>query len=364
MVSQNGFSPDRSDSITRKAVIRRVANRCGGMMIAVILLIRLLFDAIGRFGPALWRSLPDVFTNLFSYSDLVTLFCNVVIYLVSVPLLLRISNRKSGVRTVEYLRFPQMPGRKVAKLVIMGIGVVWLAAQGANTVYQTIRVLLQLLFNITMNPISQTVAITPSGIAALVLSAAVLAPLFEELLTRVGIFGAIAPHGGIFAAITCGILFGFMHTHFQQVYYAIMMGIFAGLTVYLTHSVWPAILTHFTVNLLSVIQMIGLNCIDITPAYIVDLSDSAQSDPTGFFLRFMPVAVTFLISLLQTVLGIIGIVLLFRSALRAPILAALTDERSATGLGLGEKCKTFFTAPAILLFIGISLFLSFCNAFL
>ncbi len=364
MVSQNDFAPDRSDPTTKKAVIRRVANRCGGIMIAVILLIRLLFDTIGRFGPALWRSLPNAFTDLFSYSDLATLFCNGMIYLVSVPLLLWISNRKSGVRTAEYLRFPQMPGRKVAKLVIMGIGVVWLAAQGANTVYQTIRMLLQLLFNTTMNPINQTVAVTPSGIAALLLSATVLAPLFEELLTRVGIFGAIAPHGGIFAAIVCGILFGFMHTHFQQVYYATMMGIFAGLTVYLTRSVWPAILTHFTVNLLSVIRIIGMSCIEITPAHLVDLSDLAQSDPTAFFLSFAPIGVTLLVSLLQTVLGIVGIVLLFRSALHAPILVALTHERSATGLGLREKCKTFFTAPAILLFIGINLFLSFGNAFL
>ena len=59
-----------------------------------------------------------------------------------------------------------------------------------------------------------------------------------------------------FTAIVTGILFGFMHTSFQQVYFAAMMGIYAGFVAYRTRSVWPTILLHFIVNTISAVQVI------------------------------------------------------------------------------------------------------------
>lgn len=349
---------------TIKKQIKKAANRCGVVMILLLLALYLSSFLFGLFGWRLWQILPEQFTGLFSFLDIANLLLNLLFYVVVIPLLLLYCNRKSGTRLAEYLRFPNMPAKAVWKLVLMGFGVVWAASESSGRAYQGINTLLQMLFGIEMNAPSVTVDCNPVSIVLLILSTAILAPVFEELLMRCGMVGTLRSFGGVFAAIATGILFGFMHTSFQQIFFAAMMGIYAGFVVYRTRSVWPAILLHFMVNTISALQVIALSFSETDPALLMDFEYVAGLEPQMWLGELLPFAVVSLLAILFLVLGIVGLVSFIKEVIRNPREFTLPEERQNSPLRTRDKCKIFFSAPAIIAFLAFSLSLSFINAFL
>ena len=345
-----------------KKQIRKASNRCGIVMIILLASLYILSFGIGIVGALLWRFLPNDFTSMFSFADIANLILNLVFYVVISPLLMLYCNMRSGTKLSEYLRFPAMPAKSVWKLILMGIGVVGASSQAGGWVYQGINNILRLTLGIEMRSPDVTVDRNLISVVLLIVSTAIFAPIFEELLARCGLLGTLKAHGGVFASIATGIMFGFMHTNFQQVFFATAMGIYAGFMVYRTRSIWPAIILHFSINMISVLQVIALSFTDISEETL-DILTLMEMEPQQLLIQIGLLGVVSLLSLLLMVLGIIGLVYLIKEIIRYPHEFTLPQEQKRVALRTRDKCRIFLTSPGIIIFLSLSIFLSFLNAF-
>lgn len=350
-----------------KKEIRSAANRCGIILILMLAVMYAVSFGLSALVAVFRGQLLQISKDTVLWNAIFSLGMNLLIYAVLVPILMLICNSSSGVKAADYLRLPELPGREMGKLLIMGLGVVYTASYTGNILYNAANMLLQQLFGITMQSPDITVERNPVSIAVLIVGTAILAPFFEELLVRCGLVGILRKYGCWFTAITTGVLFGFMHTSFQQVFFAMMMGIYAGFVAYRTRSVWPTILLHIIVNSISVIQVILLSFTDLEQIeYLLNNFQSMDSQQFLLELRgimdsILPLAGVELIGLGVLVLGIVGIVKLCREIGRRP--REFNPREGGSLLRLPEKLKAFFTAPSVLVFFTLSILLSLYNAF-
>ncbi len=95
----------------------------------------------------------------------------------------------------------------------------------------------------------------PSGIFGFLLtfiSTAIVPALVEEFACRGIVLGLLKKHGKGFAIITSSILFGIMHGNFEQIPFAIMVGLILGYIYVKTGSIWVSVAVHGVNNAVSV----------------------------------------------------------------------------------------------------------------
>ncbi|MDD6236587.1 MAG: type II CAAX endopeptidase family protein [Clostridiales bacterium] len=351
-----------------KQQLKKLANRCGVMLIVLLGFMYLISLGFGFLNTAdfLPQSIRKLQEDATLWEAVQNLVLNLLFYVVAVPLLLWYANRQSNTQVSEYLSFPNMSGKEFWKWVLMGVGVVYTASVTGNIFYSSINYLLGLI-GIPMQ--SPDVSVSPdiASIMVFTLGVTILAPFFEELLVRCGLVGTLRGYGFRFTAIATGILFGFMHTSFEQVFFAAMMGIYAGFVAAKYRSVWPTIVLHMIINGISNAQAILLSFLD------VDLENMMQEFEAGNFSairsltpeellgQFGVLTGIMLLSGLLMTLGIIGMVKLVKEASQNP--AAFRDRPTGSLLTLKEKCITFFQAPGVVVFLIISVCLSLLNAY-
>ena len=86
------------------------------------------------------------------------------------------------------------------------------------------------------------------------LSTGVIAPVFEEVICRGGVYRSYRRSGSAFRAmILSSIVFACLHMNFNQAAYAMVMGVLAVLLVEATGSLWASIIYHGLIN--------GNNCL-------------------------------------------------------------------------------------------------------
>ncbi len=350
-----------------KKEIRSAGNRCGIILILMLAVMYGMSFGIGILVSAFREQMLALSQDTVLWDAALSLILNLLIYAVLVPILLFICNRFSGEKTAELLRLPAISGRELGKILVMGLGVVYISSYTGGIVYDTINNILLQLFGITMQSPDNSVACNPVSIAVLILSVSILAPFFEELLVRGGLVGLTKKYGCWFTAISTGILFGFMHTSFTQVFFAMMLGIYAGFMTYRTRSIWPTIILHIVVNSISVIQVILLSFVDIEQVdYLLNNAQSMDmqqlvSAMQGLLDDLIPLLIIELISLGVLAIAIVGMVKLVKDIERHP--RVYNPKEYGSVLRLREKLKAFLTAPAVLIFFTISILLSFYNAF-
>lgn len=86
-----------------------------------------------------------------------------------------------------------------------------------------------------------------------ILSTAVLPALVEELIFRGYMQGTLKPYGERMAVILTAFIFGLFHGNILQFPFAFLLGLVMGWMTVQTGSIWPAVLTHFGNNLMSVL---------------------------------------------------------------------------------------------------------------
>lgn len=358
------FNPGAEEE---KRLIRSAANRCGVILILMLAVMYGISLGVSFLIGIFREQMLQISKDTVLWSAVISLGMNLLIYAVVVPVLVLICSRFSGVQVADYLRLPDISGREMGKLIIMGLGVVYTASFTGNIFYNVVNILLQRFFGVMMQAPDVSVEKNPVSIAVMVMGTAILAPFFEELLIRCGLTGIVRKYGCWFTAVATGVLFGFLHTNFQQVFFAMMMGIYAGFVAYRTRSIWPTILLHMIVNGISVIQVILLSFTDLDRLEELlnnlQYMDSQQllSAFRGIKDSILPLAAVELVSLGVLVLGIVGIVKLVKEIGRRP--REFNPRESGSLLRLPEKLKAFFTAPAVLVFFTVSILLSLYNAF-
>lgn len=125
---------------------------------------------------------------------------------------------------------------------------------------------------------------------ATALCVAILPAVFEELIFRGFVFGSLSNVPLWRALIFSGLLFAMAHMDGQQFLYAFIMGIFFGIIVFKTGSVFASVTAHFTMNFSQ-----------STFAYIAYKNNPAAGDAGPFTLSpliFMALAVSPILLLL------------------------------------------------------------------
>ena len=96
----------------------------------------------------------------------------------------------------------------------------------------------------------------PKGIFGFLLTliaTAIIPALLEEFALRGIVLGTLRKFGDTFALIATSICFGIMHSNFEQIPFAFLVGLFLGFSVIKTGSLRVAIGVHFYNNLISVL---------------------------------------------------------------------------------------------------------------
>lgn len=174
----------------------------------------------------------------------------------------------------------------------------------------------------------------PSGIFGFMLSliATVIAPaLVEEFACRGILMGALKKHGEAFAIITSASLFGLMHSNFEQIPFAFLVGLVLGYITIKSGNIWVAVLVHAFNNFISIVYTYFLS---------------------GFSAVTQNISYTvFLIVCLG--LGIFAIIKLStdENALN------LSNEKAISPLGV--RLKWFFMSIPVIIYAGICILQSF-----
>ncbi len=102
-----------------------------------------------------------------------------------------------------------------------------------------------------------------------ILMVCVLPGFCEEFLTRgVILHGVKSKMGDRIAIVLSAVAFGLLHMNINQAFYTMVLGLVAGLIVYQTRSIWPAIIIHFTSNLCSITNSYLVNINAFNGAYL------------------------------------------------------------------------------------------------
>lgn len=160
------------------------------------------------------------------------------------------------------------------------------------------------------------------------IATAIVPALVEEFACRGIILGLLKKHGEGFAIITSSIVFGIMHGNFEQIPFAVMVGLILGYIYVKTGSIWVSVLVHGINNAVSVIfsYLEGVMTVNMQNLlYLVYL----------------------IISMLAAILGVL-------------LLSQKTQENYSlenhdTTIKNKQKYTWFFTSWAIILFIVFNL---------
>ncbi|WP_353892778.1 CPBP family intramembrane glutamic endopeptidase [Proteinivorax hydrogeniformans] len=96
-------------------------------------------------------------------------------------------------------------------------------------------------------------SLTEGGVLLFFLAAGIMAPLIEEVIFRGLIFKELRGKVSIFAVILIqALLFGFYHLNLVQGAYTFVMGVFLGISLLWTGSIWAPILIHAGNNIFSI----------------------------------------------------------------------------------------------------------------
>lgn len=170
----------------------------------------------------------------------------------------------------------------------------------------------------------------------------IAAPVIEELMLRGTAMNLLAPVSRKFALIASALLFGLMHSNFNQIFNGFFLGLLLGYIALKSGSVITSILCHMTAN---------LNAALVSFIFEYKLASSIGSDAaaTGKIIVFA----------VEAVVGIIALVMLLKkqgrltdSDIIVPEYSYILEDGEAkkfTWLTL-IKCPSFWVAAAYCIF--------------
>lgn len=169
---------------------------------------------------------------------------------------------------------------------------------------------------------STSEAVTNNSLLISLVLIALTPCVVEELAYRGIILGGLRHGGRLKAIIAAGCLFGIMHMNFNQMAYAIVLGIVFGIVVEATGSIICTMIIHFMINGISV-------CL----SYAVGLT--ATMTPT-------PDAAGASLEAFGTVVKLVAVGMLLPVAVAGAFFSALIIKKLAKLCGREESLKTLF----------------------
>lgn len=165
------------------------------------------------------------------------------------------------------------------------------------------------------------------------IATAIVPALVEEFACRGIVIGLLRKYGEAFAIVTSSIIFGVMHGNFDQMPFAVIVGLILGYIYVKTGSLWASVAVHCTNNAVSVI----FTYLDGSA-----LTSNLQNVLYSLYLLFSLLA------------AICGIYLILK---RYSDIFAL--EKACTESSEKQKYKWFFTSWIIIVFLVLNILDSF-----
>ncbi len=295
--------------------IRKIANIIGGSLLimlavsfAVSLGLGMVLAVLGFTGINLYEYISDA-----AFTQFLQIFLSSVMF--TVPFVIFFKANKYYIS--DLVKFTKPKREEILPYMLLGISF----CSFANIV----TVFMGRIFSSAGINYEVDFGDNPNGFFGFMLTLitmAIVPPLVEEFAFRGLVLGSLRKYGDGFAVLCSAILFGLMHSNFQQMPFAFLVGLALGFITVKTGSLWIAIAVHCFNNLTSVIFDFTIN--------------NASSNIQGIVYT-----VFFVVCLL---LGLVA-VLLFKN--RDDVY---TLQKAEIKSQTKQIYKWFFTAPTIIIF--------------
>ena len=242
---------------------------------------------------------------------------------------------------------PAMSFGWTAKWIIISVAFAYLS----NFISLFISFIIETIFGVTTKPLDLNFGDSGLATFALVLTVAVYAPIFEELLFRGTVYRNSELMGQKFAMFATGIAFGLWHMNFVQVVYASVIGVFACFIYAKTRSIIPSMILHFIINGISAV-------ITVCFGSMGDIANLETYEETMKFFMENPVPMIIIELIGMAILGlfITGIVLFIIEMVKHRKM--LTLRKSVFNVSAIKRFAVYFTAPVTLLTYGFMIFMT------
>lgn len=258
-------------------------------------------------------------------------------YLVVIPAVLVLFHRKLNAPIGGCFCKPQMPGKWIAKWVFISLFLVYGMSYISNTVFTWI----QSMSGVELHPIDFSSDDAVLDQAVNLISIAILAPFFEELLFRAALFQNAGKHGAWSMVIVVGCFFGLYHVNYEQILYTSVLGICACFLVAKTKSIYPSLIVHIVMNLIAGIQSVA--------GAGIDLEKVAAQDMEYIEQHVTAVSVLGMLGWLMIFITVVGGILFVRELIKhrdSFYLECEVSELSGT-----QKAMVYLTAPVTVVLI-------------
>ena len=166
-----------------------------------------------------------------------------------------------------------------------------------------------------------------SGTIMSVISMAIVPAVIEETAIRGIVMQPLRRYGDKFAILSSAVIFSILHGNMVQIPYTMVAGLYFGLVVVLTGSLWPSIVLHFFNNLFSVVIMVA---------------------ETNFGEETASIVMSALLGIV-IVVGIVGSIMFAKMRYKHPLAKGVNTLKG------DEKVLALFVNPAMIIAIVIML---------
>lgn len=227
-----------------KREIRRSSNFCGGIILAMTAVQTILSLALGLFAGfgVLDVAQTDWGLGFVGYEIL-----NMLLYVLFLPVPVIL------LALVTRFRVNPLPSRAVKPWLVLCLFPLGMAMAIVSNVITNYFMMFMQALGVPYPQFPDTLLPNTTSLWLNIVATAVLPALAEELVFRGYMQGALKPYGERMAVVLTAFIFGLFHGNILQFPFAFMLGLVMGWMTVQTGSIWPAVITHFGNNLMSVL---------------------------------------------------------------------------------------------------------------
>lgn len=329
-----------------RKIIRKAANLNSLTLVVFLILSNLL--AIGS--TLVVKLFKDVLIEKY-YVAIYDYIGYALMYFVALPVSILLINKKNGFKLRNFFSKPSVSKKEIFKWTLIGYGV----TMAVNLIFNTLFVIIQ-SFGVKMSVPEMPASNSWISILLSFVFVAFLAPISEEIIFRGSILGNTAKCGEWFAIVMSGVFFGLTHANYQQIFFAVAMGIIAGYITIRAHSIVPSVALHITMNFLSTVQLALVNGMDSRLLDTETSSDLLQK----LLIKNLPLLIPMmLLSLLCFTLAVLGTIFFFVEIAKRKKQPKLNNR--CNKVSASDKLFIYITSPWTVALILLLLFMTARN---
>ncbi len=323
-------SGQRMDENTNRK-LRKISTNNSLLLILVIGVIKIVqillkyLSEVGGYG-SIWHN-----------NNFIFIVQQVMIYLVTIPLLLLLYYKKLN-KEIRFSSVFVKPQRSLGWIFKWS-----LIALGVSKAFLLIINYLLMFFDIS--GVTDTISLKSDtfGYSLYFISIVIFGPIFEELLFRATIFRGMNDYGELYAAVMSGIMFGLWHQNVVQMFHAVVIGFIFSLIFAKCRSIHIVIIIHSFNNLLVFLNVISRNSVND----ILHSKDLEFKIHALFVKNLIPTLILILTNILTYGMIIAGVILAITEMVKHKGKIGLVD--SVFQYTVIQKTIIFFSSPVTII---------------